>query len=227
MFDDQLFQLQDAAYRDFQAKLIPNIDSSTIIGVRVPQLRRLARQLAREQPSQCIEFLNTLPHHYYEENLLHAYLIADTADFARVVGLTQQFLPFIDNWAVCDTFRPKSFSSHTSEVLTLIQDWLSSNHPYTVRFAIGLLLSNYLDDNFNDNQLQLVASVKSNEYYVKMMQAWYFATALAKQPDATMPYLTERRLQPWVHNKAIQKACESYRINNETKKTLRQLRCSA
>lgn len=227
MFDDQLFQLQDTAYRDFQAKLIPNIDSNTIIGVRVPQLRRLARQLAREQPSQCIEFLNTLPHHYYEENLLHAYLITDTADFARVVGLTQQFLPFIDNWAVCDTFRPKSFGSRTSEVLTLIQDWLSSNHPYTVRFAIGLLLSNYLDDNFNDNQLQLVASVKNSEYYVKMMQAWYFATALAKQPDATMPYLTERRLQPWVHNKAIQKACESYRINNETKKTLRQLHCSA
>lgn len=227
MFDDQLFQLQDTAYRDFQAKLIPNIDSSTIIGVRVPQLRRLARQLAKKQPSQCIEFLNTLPHHYYEENLLHAYLITDTADFARVVRLTQQFLPFIDNWAVCDTFRPKSFGSHTSEVLTLIQDWLSSNHPYTIRFAIGLLLSNYLNDNFNNNQLRLVASVKSNEYYVKMMQAWYFATALAKQPDATMPYLTERRLQPWVHNKAIQKACESYRINNETKKILRQLRCSA
>ena len=227
MFDDQILQLQDATYRDFQAKLIPTIDPSTIIGVRVPQLRRLARRLAGEQPSQCIEFLSALPHHYYEENLLHAYLIADMTDFARVVELTQQFLPFIDNWAVCDTFRPKSFGSHTSEVLTLIQNWLSSNHPYTVRFAIGLLLSNYLDGNFNDNQLQLVASVKSDEYYVKMMQAWYFATALAKQPDATMPYLTERRLQPWVHNKAIQKACESYRINNEAKKTLRQLRCSA
>ena len=224
MFNKQLFALQDYEYQAFQAKLIPNIPSDTIIGVRIPQLRRLAKQLAKEEQDKCAEFLKQPPHHYYEENLLHAFLIAGTKDFDRAVELTQEFLPYINNWAVCDSFQPKVFSSHHDEVLILIRQWIKSEHTYTVRFAIGLLLSNYLDTYFASEQLDLVATINSDEYYVKMMQAWYFATALAKQYSATIPYLTEHRLPKWVHNKTIQKACESCRIDNQTKCYLRQLR---
>ena len=171
-----------------------------------------------------MEFLKQLPHHYYEENLLHAFLIAGIKDFDRAVELTQEFLPYIDNWAACDSFQPKAFGNHHDEVLILIRQWIKSEHTYTVRFAIGLLLSNYLDTYFTSEQLDLVATINSDEYYVKMMQAWYFATALAKQYSATIPYLTEHRLPKWVHNKTIQKACESCRIDNQTKCYLRQLR---
>ena len=224
MFNKQLFALQDHKYQAFQAKLIPNIPSDTIIGVRIPQLRRLAKQLVKEEQGKCAEFLKQLPHHYYEENLLHAFLIADIKDFDRAVELTQEFLPYINNWAVCDSFQPKAFGNHHDEVLILICQWIKSQHTYTVRFAIRLLLSNYLDTYFTSEQLDLVATINSDEYYVKMMQAWYFATALAKQYDATILYLTEHRLPEWVHNKTIQKACESYRIDNQTKCYLRQLR---
>lgn len=224
MFNKQLFALQDYEYQAFQAKLIPNIPSDTIIGVRIPQLRRLAKQLVKEEQGKCAEFLKQLPHHYYEENLLHAFLIAGIKDFDRAVELTQEFLPYIDNWAVCDSFQPKAFGNHHDEVPILIRQWIRSEHVYTVRFAIGLLLSNYLDTHFAPEQLDLVATISSDEYYVKMMQAWYFATALAKQYNATIPYLTEHRLPEWVHNKTIQKACESYRIDNQTKCYLRQLR---
>ena len=224
MFNEQLFTMQDIEYQTFQAKLIPNLDNQTIIGVRIPRLRHLAKQLAKEQPNQCAEFLNTLPHRYYEENLLHAFLIADKEDFTEVVELTQQFLSYVDNWAVCDSFRPKVFSKHHAEVLTLIRNWLSVDHTYTIRFAIGLLLSNYLDAYFKPTQLEWVASIDNSAYYVRMMQAWYFATALAKQYDATIPYLKEGKLPKWVHNKTIQKARESYRIDDDTKEYLRQLR---
>ena len=224
MFNEQLFALQDHEYQVFQVKLIPNIPSDTIIGVRIPQLRRLAKQLVKEEQGKCAEFLKQLPHHYYEENLLHAFLIAGIKDFDRAVELTQEFLPYIDNWAVCDSFQPKAFGNHHDEVPILIRQWIRSEHVYTVRFAIGLLLSNYLDTHFAPEQLDLVATISSDEYYVKMMQAWYFATALAKQYNATIPYLTEHRLPEWVHNKTIQKACESYRIDNQIKCYLRQLR---
>ena len=224
MFNEQLFALQDHEYQAFQVKLIPSIPSDTIIGVRIPQLRRLAKQLNKEEQGKCAEFLKQLPHHYYEENLLHAFLIAGIKDFDRAVELTQEFLPYIDNWAVCDSFQPKAFGNHHDEVLILIRQWIRSEHVYTVRFAIGLLLSNYLDTHFAPEQLDLVATIGSDEYYVKMMQAWYFATALAKQYDKAIPYLTEHRLPKWVRNKAIQKACESYRIDNQTKCHLRQLR---
>ena len=165
-----------------------------------------------------------MPHRYYEENLLHAFLIADKEDFTEVVELTQQFLSYVDNWAVCDSFSPKIFRKHHAEVLTLIRNWLSLDHTYTIRFAIGLLLSNYLDVYFEPTQLKWVTSIDNSAYYVRMMQAWYFATALAKQYDATIPYLKEGKLPKWVHNKTIQKARESYRIDDDTKEYLRQLR---
>lgn len=219
---DQLFAIQDVAFGDFQAKLMPNINRNNIIGVRTPALRALARKIAKTDAAQ--EFIGQLPHRYFEENNLHAYIVAQTSDFDEAMCQTELFLPHIDNWATCDQFTPAAFKKHPDELLKAVRRWIASSHTYTVRFAIKMLMTFYLDDLFCDEYPQMVAAVKSDEYYVKMMIAWYFATALSKQYDAIVGYLTEQRLDAWCHNKTIQKAVESYRISDERKATLKKMK---
>lgn len=219
---EQLFALQDLPYRDFNAALIPSIHKETVIGVRVPALRKLAKAL--QGSPEAAAFLRQLPHRYYEENLLHGLLVAQERDFDRVLAETQRFLPYMDNWAVCDLFYPKVFDRHAQALLPHIRRWIASRETYTIRFGLGLLMRLFLDERFAPEYLELAAGIESEEYYVNMMVAWYFATALAKQKEAALPYLTDRRLSTWTHNKTIQKAIESYRIDDDTKTFLRQLR---
>lgn len=219
----KLFELQDIGYRDFHAKLIPTIDRNNIIGVRIPELRKLARQVAGSDEAR--DFLSQLPHRYYDENNLHAFIIELTRDYDEALWLTNLFLPHIDNWATCDSFTPKVFSRHPDELLEAVNTWIVSNHTYTVRYAIRMLMAFFLDERFKPKYAQMVADVKSDEYYIKMMIAWYFATALAKQYDTALGFITSRSLDTWIHNKAIQKAIESYRITNEQKEMLRKLKC--
>lgn len=219
---EELFKLQDLGYRDFQARLMPTIDKDTIIGVRTPVLRKLAKQFAPTDEAK--EFIEHLPHKYYEENNLHAFIISQTKDFDEAISQTNRFLPYIDNWATCDSFSPKIFKKHTTELLENVKAWIKSTHTYTCRFGIEMLMSFYLDDLFKPEYAEMVASVRSDEYYVKMMIAWYFATALTKQYDATIGYITGNRLDVWCHNKTIQKAIESFRISNGQKDFLRGLK---
>ena len=221
----RLFALQDDKYQAFQSKLIPNINPETVIGVRVPELRRLARKLAGRVEIE--QFLAALPHRYYDENCLHALLICAQKDYDLAICETKAFLPYIDNWATCDVLRPVVFQKHREQLLAEIPTWLRSSHTYTARFGIGMLERYFLDEAFTPEQLGWAAALRSEEYYINMMIAWYFATALAKQYDAAIPYLRERCLAPWVHNKTIQKAIESYRITPEKKQYLRTLRISA
>lgn len=221
----RLFALQDDKYQAFQSKLIPNINPETVIGVRVPELRRLARKLAGRVEIE--QFLAALPHRYYDENCLHALLICAQKDYDLAICETKAFLPYIDNWATCDVLRPAVFQKHREQLLAEIPTWLRSSYTYTVRFGIGMLERYFLDEAFTPEQLGWAAALRSEEYYINMMIAWYFATALAKQYDAAIPYLRERCLAPWVHNKTIQKAIESYRITPEKKQYLRTLRISA
>lgn len=214
-----LFSMQDLSYRDFHSKLMPTIDKETIIGIRTPQLRKFAKEFAKSD--KCEEFLNTLPHQYYEENNLHGFIIEMGKEYEMTVERIEKFLPYVDNWATCDMIRPKVFKKHLPELFVKIQEWLASDHVYTIRYGIGMLLSFYLDDAFQQEHLEMVAKIRSEEYYVNMMIAWYFATALAKQYEAALPYITEKRLDTWTHNKAIQKAIESYRITAEQKSYLR------
>ncbi|MBQ8802726.1 MAG: DNA alkylation repair protein [Tyzzerella sp.] len=214
-----LFSMQDVSYRDFHSKLMPTIDKETIIGIRTPQLRKFAKEFAKSD--KCEAFLNALPHQYYEENNLHGFLIEMGKDYDVVVERIEKFLPYVDNWATCDMMRPKVFKKHLPELFQKIQKWIASDHVYTVRYGIGMLLSFYLDDAFEREHLEMVANIRSEEYYVNMMIAWYFATALAKQYEATLPYIEEKRLDTWAHNKAIQKAIESYRVTDEQKAYLR------
>ena len=219
---EELFGMQDLEYKDFNSKLIPNINPDTVIGVRTPELRAYAKRVKNDDGINA--FLNTLPHEYYEENNLHSFLIAQIPDFDRCVLKLNEFLPYVDNWATCDGIKPKSFKKNTDKLLPQIHKWLNSGHTYTVRFAIGMLMTYYLDDEFNTEYLHTVSGVQSEEYYINMMIAWYFATALAKQYDATIPYIEKKILPAWVHNKTIQKAIESYRITDEQKSYLRTLR---
>ena len=218
----RLSELSDPAYRDFHAGLIPNISPETILGVRVPALRKLARELRGSAEAQ--EFMAALPHEYYDENCLHGLLINDIKDFGATVSALDAFLPYVDNWAVCDLISPRSFKSRPAELAAHVRRWLDSSHSYTVRFGIGVLMSFYLDEGFEPAQLEAVAERCCEEYYVNMMVAWYFATALAKQPEAALPYIENRRLSRWTHNKAIQKSIESRRIPDETKAYLKTLR---
>lgn len=218
----RLSELSDPTYRDFQAGLIPNISPETILGVRVPALRKLARELRGSAEAQ--EFMAALPHEYYDENCLHGLLINDIKDFGATVSALDAFLPYVDNWAVCDLISPRSFKSRPPELAAHVRRWLESSHSYTVRFGIGVLMSFYLDEGFEPAQLEAVAERCCEEYYVNMMVAWYFATALAKQPEAALPYIENRRLSRWTHNKAIQKSIESRRIPDETKTYLKTLR---
>lgn len=218
----KLFENQDLAYRDFNAKLIPNIDPEKIIGVRTPILRKLTKDFSKTPEAQ--EFLKTLPHTYYEENNIHGLIISSFKDFKTAKESLDRFLPYVDNWATCDIISPKVFKNHTSELLPAIKDWIAAGQTYTVRFAVGMLMSFYLGDNYRDEYSWMVAEIQSDQYYINMMNAWFFATALAKNYQQVLPFIEKRRLPVWVHNKTIQKAVESYRITPEQKEYLKSLK---
>lgn len=218
----ELFALQDISYADFQAKLVPNIPRELFIGVRVPEARKLAKRLAKEP--EISDFLTDLPHKYYDENILHALLISEIKDYDACIVEVDNFLPYVDNWAVCDMLSPKIFKKNRPALLNKIKEWSTSEKIYTGRFGIGMLMSYFLDDDFKPEYLGIPASVHSGEYYVRMMIAWFFATALAKQWDATIKYIKDHRLDTWTHNKAIQKARESRRITPKQKEYLKLLR---
>lgn len=219
---ERLWELQDVAYRDFQRKLIPTVKPERIIGVRIPQVRKLAKEMAK-QP-QIGEFLAELPHQYYDEDNLHAFVVEQIRDYEKCLAETERFLPYIDNWATCDMMAPKVFSRYKEELLEPIRRWMASDHTYTIRYGIGMLMRLYLEESFRPEYPEWVAQICSDEYYVNMMRAWYFATALAKQYEVVLPYLENRKLDAWTHNKAIQKACESYRISAEQKQYLKSLK---
>ena len=217
-----LFELQDMAYRDFHSRLMPDTDKETVIGIRVPVLRKYAKSIAGTELSE--KFIKELPHHYYEENNLHMMLITRIKDYDKCLSEVERFLSYIDNWATCDFPAPKCFENHKEELLPVIKRWIVSSETYTIRYGIGMLMRLYLDADFDPEYVKLVAEVKSDEYYVNMMIAWYMATALAKQWDAVIPYIEEHRMSDWVHRKTIQKAVESYRITDEQKKYLKEYR---
>ena len=216
-----LFHLQDNTYRDFQCALMPTVARDRVIGVRTPLLRKMATSM---DAASARAFLKSLPHRYYEENNLHAFLIERIRDLDECIAALDAFLPNVDNWATCDSMNPKILGKHKSALLPHIERWLSSSHEYTVRYAIKLLMTYFLDGDFDAAYPARVAAVQSDCYYINMMIAWYFSTALAKQYDAILPYFKERRLPVWIHAKAIQKAIESYRITEEQKKALRAMR---
>ena len=218
-----LFALQDLSYRDFQSKLMPTVDKERVIGVRTPALRKFAKELAKDREAAAA-FMNSLPHTYYEEDNVHGELIRAIRNYEVCVAALDRFLPYVDKWATCDMMSPKVFCKHRQALLGPIGRWLASDHIYTVRFAIKMLMDHYLEEDFAPEYLEWVAAVESEEYYLRMMQAWYFATALAKQYEAVVPYLVEHRLELWTHNKTIQKAVESYRITPQQKEFLRTLR---
>ncbi len=218
----ELFKMRDVDYAQFQGKLIPTVSADRVIGVRTPALRAFAKDLYKDPDID--EFLCATPHQYFDEDQLHAFVISLEKDFDKCIALLEEFLPFIDNWATCDQLSPKCFKKEQKKLLSYIKVWIKSNHTYTVRFAIGMLMQHYLDDGFKTEYADMVAEVRSDEYYINMMIAWYFATALAKQYESIVPYIEERRLALWVHNKAIQKSVESYRITAEQKEYLKTLK---
>lgn len=218
----RLFELQDKGYRAGSVKLNPSVDPDTIIGVRIPALRKLAKEL--KGTDEASGFLVELPHQYFEEYLLHGFLIGYIRDFDEGLQETERLLPFLNSWALTDSLRIKSFDRAPEKLLPHIDRWLCSAHPYTVRYGILCLMNYFLGDRFDPSCLDKVAAVESDEYYVNMMAAWYFATALAKQYEATLPYLESKKLSKWVHNKTIQKAVESYRITDAQKIYLKRLK---
>lgn len=217
-----LFAEQDIKYRDFHKKLIPTVEPEHIIGVRTPKLRALAREYGKRKDIG--GFLEDVPHTYFDENQLHAFIIERIKDYDACVEEVERFLPYVDNWATCDQMSPKAFKKHLPEIEQKAYAWMNSEHTYTVRYGIGILMEHFLDAEFDVSQAEAVAALRSEEYYVKMMAAWYFATALAKQYEAVLPFLLENKMDEWTHNKAIQKAVESNRIDPETKKYLRTLK---
>lgn len=219
---NELFDLSDKKYRDFQIKLIPTVSEDSVIGIRTPDLRKLAKQLAKSEDIR--DFLNDLPHKYFDENQLHAFIISELKDYGSCVEEVNKFLPYIDNWATCDQLSPKVFKKHRTELIEQIIEWMHSDLVYTVRFGIGMLMQHYLDDDYEPIYPVMVSEIRSEEYYVNMMIAWYFATALAKQYDSVIPFIEEGRLDIWTHNKTIQKAVESYRITPEQKQYLKSLK---
>lgn len=219
---EDLFKLQDKKYRDFQVKLIPGYSTDCMIGVRTPELRKYSKKLLKE--NNYLSFLEELPHKYFDENQLHGFIISEIKDYDTCITYLNKFLPYVDNWATCDQMSPKIFKKYTDELLKLIKVWIKSKETYTIRFGIGMLMQYFLNDNFKDEYLEWVSAIKSGEYYVNMMIAWYFATALAKQYDSTIKYLENKKLDTWTHNKTIQKAIESYRITDKQKDYLRTLK---
>ncbi len=212
--------MQDLKYRDFSARLTPSVEKELFIGVRIPEIRKLAKELPA---SEAEKFISVLPHQYVEEYQLHSFIIGKISDFERAIYETERFLPCVDNWAVCDSFSPKVFAKHKSELLIHTDKWLASSHAYTVRFGIKMLMEHFLGDNFSEEFPRKVALIKSDEYYVKMMVAWYFATALAKQYDSVISYMENRLLDPEIHKMTVRKALDSYRISDERKKYIRSL----
>ena len=218
----ELFALQDLKYRDFHSKLLPGVDKKTIIGIRTPVLRKFSKEYAEREEAG--KFLQDLPHQYYEENNLHMMVITGIKDYDKCLEEIKKFVPYINNWATCDLPLPKCFGKHKQELLPQVRKWIASDQTYTIRYGLGILMGLYLDEDFRPEYLELAASVRSEEYYVNMMMAWYFATALAKQWEATVPYIEQRKLPQWVHRKTIQKAVESYRITPEQKTYLKSFR---
>lgn len=211
----RLYELKDEKYRDFHSALMPTVEKDKIIGVRVPDVRRLSKELYKN--GMGTDFIKSLPHTYYEENNIHAFIIEQIRDIDICLNETERFLPFIDNWATCDMFSPKIFAKHTDIIFNKSLEWIESDKTYTIRYGIGMLMRYFLDEGFNDDILRIVSEIKSDEYYVNMMIAWFFATALAKQYDSAVVYIERQRLSPWIHNKTIQKAIESNRISKEVK----------
>ena len=223
MITDRLFELQDLKYRDFNSKLIPTVESDRVIGVRTPDIRALAKELYGSVEAE--EFLKKLPHFYYEENNLHAFLLEKVKDYSKLIKRLDEFLPYVDNWATCDSMKPPVFKKNKDKLIVDIMRWLKSGDTYTVRYALNMLMTHFLDgEDFKEEYLSLAAGVKSDEYYINMMIAWYFATALAKQYDAALPYIKNRRLSVWVHNQTIKKAVESRRITDSQKAYLKTLK---
>ncbi len=219
---ERLVAAKDDEYQEFQAKLVPNIDPATIIGVRTPQMRAIAKEMFSS--GEAAEFLKELPHKYYEENLVHFFIVAMIKDFDECVEAVETFLPYVDCWPVSDQATPKSFKKNHEKLLPYIRKWIASDEVYTARFGIRMLMNEYLGDDFKEEYLELVASKEGEDYYLKMMVAWYFATALAKRYDESVKYIEDRRLDEWVHKKAIQKAIESFRVTEEHKEYLRSLK---
>ena len=220
----QLFELQDLKYRDFHAKLVPGMNVNDIIGVRTPELRKFAKQLAKDE--RVGDFLAVLPHRYLDEMNLHGFIISELKDYNECLEEIERFLPYVNNWATCDLLSPKAFKQKKNRV-RLIEDikrWMASDEPFIIRFGIEMLMSFYLDEDFKPEYLKWVSDIRHEHYYVKMMVAWYFATALAKQWESTLPYIVESTLEKWTHNKAIQKAVDSYRITPKQKELLKSYR---
>lgn len=219
---ERLLELSDSEYADFQQKLTPTIKREDVIGIRVPKVRLLAKELVKTDEGMA--FLDELPHKYYDENMLHAAILTELKDYNQAVSLVEKFLPYVDNWAVCDTMKPKAFKKHRQELIGKIVEWADSKETYTCRFGMEMLMNHFLDEDFKEEYLDIPAKVRSEEYYVNMMTAWFFATALAKQWDASVKYIEGNRLDPWTHNKSIQKARESFRVTDEHKEYLKTLK---
>lgn len=219
---DELFKMQDIEYRDFNSKLIPTVKKEDMIGVRTPELRKYAKKLLKEEGVE--DFLHSLPHKYFDENQLHAFIISEIKDFKLCIDELINFLPYLDNWATCDQLSPKIFKKYRNDLLPHIYEWLKSDKTYTVRFGIGMLMEHFLDEDFKSEYPEMVAAVRSEEYYINMMTAWYFATALAKQYESILPFIEGNKLDTWTHNKTIQKAIESNRISAEQKNYLKGLK---
>ena len=219
---ERLSACRDEEYRDFQSKLVPNIPKETVLGVRTPDMRKIAKEIKGTEDAEA--FLSQLPHEYYEENLVHFFLIAEIRDFDECVKAVETFLPYVDCWPVCDQSSPRAFARNHERLLPFIKKWIGSEHVYTARFGIRMLMNEFLGEDFRPEYLEWVAAVKGEDYYVKMMVAWYFATALAKRYDESIVFIEERRLDYWTHKKAIQKALESYRVSDEHKEYLKTLR---
>lgn len=221
---NDLIKISDDKYREFTRKLTPNIKSENILGVRIPTLRKFARQLLNEDNIKTMNFLDDLPHFYYDENNLHALIISELKEFDQVVELIDEFLPFVDNWATCDIINPKTFKKKNEQLLYHIRRWISSDHEYTIRFGIEILMIHYLDEKFEEKYFEWIYKIKHDGYYVKMAIAWYFATALAKQYENALSVIEGKKLDMWTHNMTIQKAIESRRIDNDRKQILNSLK---
>ena len=218
----KMYDLQDLKYRDMQIRIIPTVEPESVIGVRTPELRAMAKELLKA--GEYKDFLEDLPHKYFEENQLHAFIISGIKDLRECMEELEKFLPYVDNWATCDQMSPKIFMKHREVLFAHIKEWIRSDKTYTVRFGVGMLMEHFLDDDYDSKYPEMIAGLRSEEYYVNMMIAWYFATALAKQYESILPYIEQKRLDDWTHNKAIQKSLESRRIGDEQKLYLKSLK---
>ena len=220
----KLYSLQDLKYRDMQIRIIPSIDPESVIGVRTPELRAMAKEIVKAGDHKV--FLKELPHKFFEENQLQAFIISGIKDLNECMDELERFLPCVDNWATCDQMSPKIFKKHKEVLPAHIKEWISSERTYTVRYGVGMLMEHFLDEDFDPEYPEMVAKLRSDEYYINMMIAWYFATALAKQYESILPYIEQKRLDDWTHNKAIQKSVESSRITDEQKEYLKSLKAA-